>query len=319
MSVDLELERSLLGEGGPSLRTQVRERLRHDAQARQVYDDYFTALELLEQGSSAKAASPEEAHFSLSAEEQEWLAEGFFQARARVTDPAPRVAWRSWLPWVFAAAATFLLVAVWQWGRARGEGAVEDRVAVAPPLATATGPGAGLVARGRGRQAELEFEIFCGPELAPVNDGRCALDEEMNIAARATGSRDYEGARSLTLFGVDEAGRVQYYLPTPVDAAGLALPAGAWEMPEHAVRLEVNHRAGQLRIFGLLAPRTARVEEVDAMAELLREAPDAPSAAGTWIDLIARRDAELAAQLCPESQACEAVYTELRLDPKAQP
>jgi hypothetical protein len=304
------LERWLLGESSAEESAPLRDRARHDEELRNVYDDYFAVLRALEAGEGLDDAASAQRRVDVdqatraSAEEVRWLSDDFFrrwadEPRARVLDSwFGRVGWlNAFAPVVVVAAA---LIVLWI-GISRDEAGVSSD----------DSRSSGLVARGSGERAEVELELFCGEPPAPVNDARCALHQQLTFAARAT--RDAE-PRTLSVFGIGPEGDVKYYAPTPSEADGMAIAGERWQTMDFSVQLTINHQPGLLRVFAVLAPRAATVDEIDAWASALAEHASSFDATDSWISHLAQLDGALTVDLCPDFDACDAVQTQLRLD-----
>jgi hypothetical protein len=133
----------------------------------------------------------------------------------------------------------------------------------------------------------LAVSVLCddgrGAETALVEASSCSIDASIGFATRIDAR--HHGGEHFVLFGVDEGGELQYYLPTPDVAAPTLLARDRWIPLDRAVRLRVNHRPGRVRVFaGMLAhPPTLDALE-DAAAALARE----PASAGDEIPWIER-------------------------------
>lgn len=324
MKDDRTIERWLLGEAGAEESAPLRDRARHDEALRGVYDDYFSVLRALESGEGLEtggAADPaqdaDSEHVAASAEELRWLASDFFESWHEPSETLIerwRALARSWLTLPSLVGAAAVLAAVWLGVNRDGASDWEshDQIASAPTT------GSRLVARGRGRNAELELELFCGNPPAPVNDAQCDLAQELTFAARATRSA---GARTLTLFGIGAGGgEVKYYAPTPVELRGMQIDGEHWQTADFSIQLSVNHHEGPLHVFAVLAPRPARVAEIDAWAFAIANHLTLLDASESWIARLAKIAPSLVRDLCPDVEACEAVQTQLWLDsPGEQP
>jgi hypothetical protein len=152
----------------------------------------------------------------------------------------------------------------------------------------------------------------------------CSIADLMGLAYRVP-----EGAEGhLTVFGVDARGDAMFYLPTPVAPAGPAVEPGRWRALHAAVRLRVNHAPGPLRIYGLVAPTVATVDEVEALARALAPLPAAEPGDPPWT---ARVPPSLLARLCrddslrgspgptPDADGCRAAELHLTLRPEPPP
>ncbi|MBW2704572.1 MAG: caspase family protein [Deltaproteobacteria bacterium] len=120
------------------------------------------------------------------------------------------------------------------------------------------------------------MELICiqqgeSPEArsARMPDGswRCALNENLAFAVLPIGN-----ARHVALFGIDEAGQILWYTPTPTQAASHLLQPSDRPMPiERTVRLDVNHRPGDYRVWALFSNEALRFDRVQKMAQTVAE------------------------------------------------
>jgi hypothetical protein len=277
MTVRREIDRALLGRTSKAARRRLHDRLRADAQARAAYDRGAAALRLLEGGR-------EPAEFEIDLVEA-WLREDGVLAEA----PAPvRTRWRGlWIALTIAAAAMLVVVL-------RPRTTVHDDA---------------LVPKGPGRDMALAIDAVCsdadGGEMVPAAGG-CALGGTLAFAYRIDDR--WAGGDTLVLFGVDERGEALYYLPTP-DAAAPTVAAGRWTALERTVRLAVNHRAGRVRVFGLLTDTAPDLAEIDETAALLSALPPAAIGDAPWHERLAGAGSIAAA--CARSQTCASAELEL--------
>ncbi len=169
----------------------------------------------------------------------------------------------SWLVW--AAGSAFILLM-----------ALASFLWVRPGL----GPNDDFQARGQTVQSQVE--LICiqqgeSPEArsARMPDGswRCALNENLAFAVLPIGN-----ARHVALFGIDEAGQILWYTPTPTQAASHLLQPSDRPMPiERTVRLDVNHRPGDYRVWALFSNEALRFDRVQKMAQTVAEGGDLPA------------------------------------------
>jgi hypothetical protein len=291
------IERELTQGLSPRRRARLHEQLRRDPRARARYDRAVEALRVLE---GDLDVAPSELDVV-----GRWLADGW-------DAPPPAAASegvRRWWPVVTALVAAALVLS-WV-------GPLADPEALRPW----SGDG-GWQARGLGQADGLALEALCGPDEADdaarhVRVRDCGLGDLLGLAYRVPA--DTHG--QLTVFGVDAQGDAMFYLPTPIAAEGATVDPGRWRALSLAVRLSVNHAPGSLRIYGLVAPTVATVQEVRALAAAL--APMSPAEPGDapWT---ARVAADAAAQqalsrLCPAPFRCDAAELRLTLAPRARP
>ncbi|MBX7084029.1 MAG: hypothetical protein K1X88_32775 [Nannocystaceae bacterium] len=229
--------RAALGELDEAATAALLRRLAHDDAARARYDRAIAAMRLLERSDVAEV--------ELELVERWLAADGVF---------APQTATRRWpllLTSVLAAAAAVLWL--------RG----------APPRHA----GDEFTPRGPGDATPLSLQLLCddgrdaGPRVEAAQ-GRCPRDGTLAFAVRLEPRHD--GGRVVVLFGLDAAGEVQYYVPNPDDAAVPAIEPGRWQPLSRAVRLEVNHVAGPLRIYAAALPAAPTLDAIDAAATALR-------------------------------------------------
>jgi hypothetical protein len=120
-----------------------------------------------------------------------------------------------------------------------------------------------------------ELEIFCtertpeglqftGTKDAPFGLLGCPLDAEIKLAYKNSSPKLHYAA----FFGVDQTGKILWYGPTPADPGAVGVDQTSELSPVgEAIRLEVNHEPGGVRVFGLFSP-----EPVDFVA--LRQTVD---------------------------------------------
>lgn len=290
--LDRAIERELVEGLPPRQRARLHERLRRDPRARARYDRAVEALRGLE-------GDADFASFELDVVgrwlESDWGAEGTTHAAAE-----GRRASRWWPALLAAVAAALVLLWVVP---------LTDPHALRP-----LSESDGWQVRGPGGLDGLALEALCGPDEADAAARRvrardCQLSELMGLAYRMPAS----ARGQLSVFGIDAQGDVMFYLPTPVDPAGAEVRPGRWRALPLAVRLSVNHAPGALRIYGLVAPRVATVDEVRAVAEQLAPQPAAAPGDEPWT---ARVAPQTLAGLCPEPSACQAAELVLTIRPQ---
>lgn len=189
----------------------------------------------------------------------------------------------------------------------------------------------------------LAIDLVCGDPARSVGGGvdgldrgACALDEVLGFALRMDweprpaahgepAARAWlppaDGPMHVSLFGVDARGELLYYAPTPKPAPAWILDAPAdprsgeprWQATPIAVRLEVNHVPGPLRVFALASPEPPTLAELERWAEALAGAPAAGVDTLPWH--LRLSDADFGARVCPERQRCASAETSLRLLP----
>ncbi len=266
------IEDAMTGRLAPRDRSALFEELQRAPQARADYDLAFEALRELEQAPVA------EAEIDLV---ESWL----MQDLEAETEAA--VAWwrRPWTAAVLAFAAAAILAVVL---RPTGPEVDDD----------------GFQARGTHEDRPLAIDALCPQKpgardgLVPAAEYGCALDGTLSFAYRVDPS---VSGGTLTLFGVDAAGDVLYYAPTPDDPAGIDASPGTWTPLPMVVQLGVNHEPGAVVVYGLVSPHVPTMAQVDAMAAVLAPArllSDAP-----WHQRFF--DDPTVAALCPDDSACE--------------
>jgi hypothetical protein len=293
--LDRAIERELIVGLPARRRAALHERLRGDPRARARYDRAVEALRVLE---GDVDVAPSELDVV-----GRWLADDGGAPRAEESE---RRAW----PVVLAVLAA-ALVLLW-----------------ISPLRDPDGLRAwvddGWQARGGGQSDGLALEALCGPdeaEPAAVRVRDCSLADLLGVAYRVPEAT----AGVLTIFGVDAQGHPMFYLPTPSDPIGPAVAPGRWHALHMAVRLRVNHAPGPLRIYGLVAPTVATVDEVEALARALAPLPAAEPGDPPWT---ARVPPSLLVRLCqddllrgspspvPNASGCRAAELHLTLRPE---
>ncbi len=266
---------------GGRLRGRARQglfdQLRGDPQARADYDLVFEALRELEQAPVAQA------EFEVV---EAWLL-GDLEAAQQ---PAAAAWWRRpWLGALVAIAAAAVLV-----------------VAMRP---AELGSDDGFAARGAGDDRGLAIDALCPSRsgavfardgLVPAAEHGCALEGTLSFAYRVDPTIS---AGTLSLFGQADDGSVLYYAPTPIDAGGIQARAGTWTPLPMVVDLDVNHEAGPVVLYGLLASRALSVSEVDTLVETLAQTQPASIGDAPWHRRLV--DHPVLAAACPPSQPCE--------------
>jgi hypothetical protein len=248
----------LVGKLPRRLRLRLHEHLRSNAESRAYYDRGIEAFRSLEGGRDLS-------HFELSMVET-WLADGLAEAEA--LPASGRL--RRWIApglGILGVATALLLT----WGL------------LPPPQ------GDGLEPRGDAQGRGLAIEVMCASRLAggvtpmrPAELGSCDVSGLLGFAYRASPHEDVADGRWLSLFGVDERGKVLYYAPTPADDAAIAARADHWTAAPISVDAKVNHRSGTVRVFGLLSPEIPDVAKIDAWGAILRDLPAASEGDEPW-------------------------------------
>ncbi|MCA9711223.1 MAG: hypothetical protein KDK70_35625 [Myxococcales bacterium] len=285
--LDRWIERELLHGLSPRRRAWLHARLRADPRARARYDRAVTALRVLE-GDAAVASVELELV-------GRWLAGD--------ADPRPegaaRRAFDGRLVPAAVAAVVAALVILWV-------GPLRELGALRPWTEGHDGWGV----RG-GEAGALALEVLCGPDDTP--DPELRVRECRPRDLMGFGYRVPQGTHgTLTLFGIDADGDPMYYLPTPVDPAGVTVEPGHWRALRLAIRLRVNHAPGPLRVYGLVAPRVATTQEVAAWVEQLAPQPAAAPGDRPWTE---RVDPQRLQRLCATSTDCAAAELALDLRP----
>ena len=240
------IERDTRGDLSRSRREQLHDHLRACDACRTYHDDLAQAFGILE-------VEPSVSRFELDQAEW-WITEALPGSPARL-----RLSWRWILP-ALAVAATLVLAL-----RPTG---------LAPAATVMT-----LTAKGGSQASAGAVELFCGRTTKALHaalPGGCALDETLAFAYRDVRA---QAQGVLTLFGV-ENGRVQYYAPTPIEPAAVAVERGQWQAAPLSVRLAVNHAAGDVHVYALFSPRAPTTAQIDAWAAELGDS--APPTDGPW-------------------------------------
>jgi hypothetical protein len=290
------IERELTEGLSPRRRARLDEQLRRDPHARARYDRAVEALRVLE------------GDLDVAPTELDVVGRWLFDGPDARTPAAAREAVRRWWPLVTAVLAA-ALVLLWV-------GPLADPAALRPWTSDD-----GWQARGLGDPEGLALEALCGPDEADDAARRmrvrdCGLGDLMGLAYRVPAG----AGGQLTVFGVDAQGDAMFYLPTPVAAEGATVDPGHWRALPLAVRLSVNHAPGSLRIYGLVAPTVATVEEVRALAEALAPMPPAEPGDAPWTTRVTEGAAKDAlSRLCPAPFRCDAAELRLTLAPRARP
>jgi hypothetical protein len=235
------VEQAATGALAGAHRDAVRAHLRAEPDDRAVYDRIIDAYRVLE-GRAVSRAELDLVH--------EWLFDGSLGAEAPAQAHTPWL--RAWIT-ILAAVATAAFLVI-------GPLRPEEEDALRPK---------------GGRASVLTIEALCGTTVSPLRPASegCALDGSLSFAYRVAPSH----GGFLSLFGLDEEGHVNYYVPTPVDARPVVVDSGRWAPLPLSIRLEVNHRPGTLRLFALLSPLPPTVDQIDdIVTRLHRLAPAKP-------------------------------------------
>lgn len=275
------VDRAALGELGDRQVQRLFAQLRDAPSVRREFDRNIAALRVLEHAEVA------EVEIDLV---ERWLAaDGVL-----VADAAPVArAWPLALAATFAAAA-----AVW----------------LLRPV-TPSQPDDGFGVKGGASDGRLALQLLCDDHrrATPSVDerrGHCPLSGTLAFAVRVDAR--HRGGEALVVFGVDDHGDVQYYVPTPDDAAEAVAPwrRDAWQPLARAVTLAVNHRSGGVRVYAALLPAVPSFAAIDeAAAALARNA--APIEDRPWSDRLPH-DATLL-RGC-EAERCAFASSELVID-----
>lgn len=270
------IEEAATGTLGAQGRRGLFDALRDDPKARADYDLAFEALRELEHRPVAEAELD--------------VVEAWLMDDLRAQSEAKSAWWRR--PWM--AAVLGLAVA-----------AVALLVLRVP---TTTLEDDGFAARGGADERRLAIDALCPQEsgvprrdgLVPAAEYGCGLTGSLSFAYRLD---SVVGAGVLTLFGVDEAGDVLYYAPTPADDRGIDARPGTWTPLPMVVDLDVNHDPGAVVVYGLVSAKTPTMDQVDDMAAGLVELGPSDVSDAPWHQRLAGRDT--LSTLCPTDAACE--------------
>lgn len=267
---------------GPE-RSALFEEVRRNETARSDYDLTFEALRELEHAAVAQGELD--------------LVEGWLMDDLAGDAAAAAVPWwrRAWVPAGLGLLVAAALLLVMRPGT------------TTPPLDD------GFQARGAGNTGALAIDALCpgtgGREgLVPAAEFGCALSGTVSFAYRVA-ARVPQGQGSLALFGVDRAGDVLYYAPTPADANAIDATRGVWTPLPMVVQLGVNHEPGPVVVYGLLSAQTPTASQIEAMAAALEPGRFAD---GPWHARIA--DDPTMQALCPQEASCESAELTFTID-----
>ncbi len=282
------IDRELQGRLPASLRPEVREHLRANRDARDHYDRGIEAFRAL--------ADDDIAAVELEQVEQ-WLFDGPDAIAGGPGEPVPTRRFRLWTLWTAVAACAALLLFV----DTPSESTQSDE----------------FTARGHDTKPGLALDVLCSkkaaltPDLRPAGQHGCDGDGTMGFAYRVTTDTLHGNTLIyLSLFGVDQYGAIQYYTPTPVDADAIAARRGDNQATALGIDLAINHRPGQLRVFGLLSPNVPTVPNIDRLAEAVMPHPLATAGDLPWHRRI---DAAALGEVCPTLDACESAEVSLTI------
>jgi hypothetical protein len=99
----------------------------------------------------------------------------------------------------------------------------------------------------------------------PMGTPSCNRSAQLKLAVSNRG-----GFRKLFLVGVDEERNIKWYAPRPPQSESVDAPVGDVDVPVgSAVRLEVNHDPGSVRVYALFSDEPLMSAEVErAIASL---------------------------------------------------
>ncbi|HWB79013.1 MAG TPA: hypothetical protein VG755_28825 [Nannocystaceae bacterium] len=281
-----KLHDAVLGRSSGRAWARTVEQLRSHAQDREIYDRATLAMRVLERREIAQS--------ELDLVER-WLTDDGVLAPQRT--PTRARAWM-WIGLAFGMAAAAVLAL-----RPSPPSPYEDRF----------DPKGGGYARLLGLQLLCDDSHGSAQRLRDVAGTSCAKDGTLGFAIRIDDS--YTGGAALALFGVADDGEVLYYVPVPDDARQPALAHGRWQPLTRAVKLAVNHRAGRVRVFALLAPTTPSLDAIDEAAAALARQPIATDGDPPWHERLAGTVSLLAA--CGAPGQCASAELEFWVGPDA--
>jgi hypothetical protein len=123
---------------------------------------------------------------------------------------------------------------------------------------------------GEARQAGLRAFCLDGDKVVPLDQkgpqpGRCERNAQLKLAVSNPGSY-----KSVFLVGMDDDHTPKWYAPKPPVDQSVPAPAGIQDTPVGgAVRLQVNHGPGRVRIFALFSDKPVRAPEVESAVDEL--------------------------------------------------
>lgn len=288
--LDRAIERELMGELSPRQRVRLHDQLRADASARAVYDRTVTAFRILEGR-------------DVAATELDLVARRLFADQAWRAKSAPAEGLRRPL-WTIVAAVLALAAVV--------------ALIVTYPAPDRPQPGEYIAARsGSGPTSGLAIAALCGPAdehsaLHPAASAACPWSGRLSFAyavsdAVAPGSL-------LTLFAVNDHGRVSYYAPTPDGITSMVTAAGRWQALPISVTLSVNHAPGRWHLYALTTPSPVTPAEVREAAQLLTSSPAERDAGSmpSWLERLAGRG-QLAGR-CAATDTCHPAELEFWIE-----
>lgn len=121
----------------------------------------------------------------------------------------------------------------------------------------------------------LGVSVLCdggrGPQAPLEESAVCPIDASIGFAVRVDAR--HHGGEHFVLFGVDERGDLQYYLPTPDTPAPTLLDRDRWIPLSRAVRLSVNHTPGRVRVFAGMLAHPPTLDALEDAARVLARDP----------------------------------------------
>lgn len=163
----------------------------------------------------------------------------FFEALS----PSPK--WTA--AWAFGAAAVLLLVAIPLRPRSPGAGpSADDSPETLQARGTATAEQRGSV------------RAFCvGVDGTVREDKSCRVTEQLRFTVTN------KGYKYLFLVGADDKSAPKWYAPTPPETRSVAISDGVDQPVGHAVRINVNHGVGKLRVYALFSNEPLESTEIE--------------------------------------------------------
>jgi hypothetical protein len=249
------IERAVAGELSPPREQVLREHLRGCDDCRGYYDQLVRIMAVLAPGVEHKR---EGSRLSLAVG----------TADAPVVSPPARSVSSSRMRWLgssslVVAAAAAVLLFVWRPFQTAQQ-AADGEIGWRGGGDESTADWGLLVYASRRTNGDTQPTVRLVADLPRSGEGRLNLDDYVQFSVRGLRQVAY-----VTIVGLDEGGEVHLYAPRPeAPRRPLALAAdGAPRMVGPSIDLSVKHRSGRLRLFAVVTPGPANIEELTAAAK----------------------------------------------------
>lgn len=160
----------------------------------------------------------------------------------------------------------------------------------------------------------LAIDALCGPAdphsvLHPAGSAACPASGRLSFAY--TISEAVPTGSLLTLFAVDDHGRVNFYAPTPDGITSVVTVAGRWQALPISIALPVNHNPGRWHIYAVTTPVPVTPADVTEAAAALTASREATTAT-SWTERLAGQGR--ISHLCAAADTCHTAEIEFWIE-----